>query len=224
MPLYKTIQIDEKTQILVWEITESYEQLRHEVELNEKNTIRLNGMKSELHQRGFLSVRKLLQEAGYSDFDLFYDEFGKPHLKDGKHISITHSYTFSAIILSDQNIGIDMEMQREKIIKIADKFVDCEFEFLNQENKEDYIQRLTVIWGVKEAIFKIRNEEGISFKDHIKVDAFEMENKTGVATLYFEGAIHSFKFHFEEIHPSPGSFQNEQAKQNFMLVSAFENN
>jgi hypothetical protein len=52
-----------------------------------------SGMKSELHQRGFLSVRKLLQEASYNDFDLSYDELG-PHLKDGKHISITHSYQF----------------------------------------------------------------------------------------------------------------------------------
>ena len=221
MPLYKTIQIDEKTKILVWEITESYEQLRNEVELNEKHAIRLNGMKSELHQRGFLSVRKLLQEVGYTDFDLFYDEFGKPHLNpNNRHtepveVSITHSYTFSAIILSDQNIGIDMEMQREKIIRIADKFVDCEFEFLSRslgkENKEDYIQRLTVIWGVKEAIFKIRNEQGISFKDHIKVNSFEMVDKTGIATLYFEGLIHSFKFHFEEM-------------EDFMLVYAFENN
>ena len=58
-------------------------------------------MKSDLHQRGFLSVRHLLKEVGYSDADLIYDEFGKPHLKDGKHISITHSFTFSAIIISD---------------------------------------------------------------------------------------------------------------------------
>jgi hypothetical protein len=27
-------------------------------------------------QRGFLSVRKLLQRAGYNDFDLYYDELG----------------------------------------------------------------------------------------------------------------------------------------------------
>jgi hypothetical protein len=32
-------------------------------------------MKSHLHQRGFLSVRKLLQEAG-NDLDLYYDELG----------------------------------------------------------------------------------------------------------------------------------------------------
>jgi hypothetical protein len=55
------------------------------VQLNEKNCIRLEGMKSEMHQRGFLS--KLLQTAGYTDFDLYYDELGKPHLKDDKYIS-----------------------------------------------------------------------------------------------------------------------------------------
>jgi hypothetical protein len=43
-------------------------------------------MKSEVHQRAFL-VFKLLQKAGYSDFD--YDAFGKPHLHDGKFIFIT---------------------------------------------------------------------------------------------------------------------------------------
>jgi hypothetical protein len=36
-------------------------------------SIRLNGMKSEMHQRAFLSVRKLLQEAGYDL--IYYDVF-----------------------------------------------------------------------------------------------------------------------------------------------------
>jgi hypothetical protein len=35
-----------------------------------------DSMKSHLHQCGFLSVRKLLQEAGYNDLDLYYDELG----------------------------------------------------------------------------------------------------------------------------------------------------
>ena len=62
-------------------------------------------MKSELHQRGFLSVRMLLVEFGYTDEDLVYDSFGKPHLKDGKHISITHSYNFSAVVISSKAVG-----------------------------------------------------------------------------------------------------------------------
>ena len=206
MPLYKTITLNDKTKILVWKITESFEQLFAEVQLNDKNTIRLNSMKSQMHQRGFLSVRKLLQEAGYTDFDLYYDEFGKPHLHDGKHISITHSHVFSAIILSDEIVGIDIELQREKIIKIADKFNNCAINYLTLE---DYIKKLTVIWGAKEAIFKIRNEAGISFKDHIKVKGFEIYENETLAELHFNSIIKEFKIYFEEF-------------ENFTLVYAFE--
>ena len=207
MPLYKTINFNTTTQILVWKITESFEELFSEVQLNQKNSIRLNGMKSQLHQRGFLSVRKLLQQAGYTDFDLYYDEFGKPHLNDGKHISITHSHEFSSIIISNKTAGIDIELQREKIIKIADKFNDCQVSFINNE---DYIKKLTVIWGAKEAIFKIRNEKGISFKDHINVQSFELNAKQNEAKLHFNNLIIDFNIHFEEI-------------KDFTLVYAFEN-
>jgi 4'-phosphopantetheinyl transferase len=209
MPLHKTINFDISTQIFVWKITESYEQLFNEVALKDSNLRRLGGMKSQLHQRGFLSVRELLQEAGYNDFDLYYDDFGKPHLKDGKYISITHSYQFSAIIVSNQRVGIDIELQREKIIKIASKFNDDDHRFLKKDKKEDYIRKLTVIWGAKESIFKIRNERGISFKEHIKVRAFEMEDTLAVAELHFDDIVKDFEIYFEEI-------------ENFILVYARE--
>ena len=224
MPLFKIIHFNSTTQILVWKVTESYADLFEQVVLNDSNRIRLDGMKSEMHQRAFLSVRKLLQETGHTDLDLYYDEFGKPHLKGVKHISITHSHDFSAIIISDETVGIDIELQREKIIRIDDKFCDSEFQFLSRsfgdENKQEYIRKLTVIWGAKEAIFKIRNEKGISFKDHIKVNTFELEVKQTIAELHFNNLVKNFDIHFEEIDPSDG----EQVKQNFTLVYAFEKN
>ncbi|HWR94623.1 MAG TPA: 4'-phosphopantetheinyl transferase superfamily protein [Flavobacterium sp.] len=210
MPLYKIINFNTSTQILVWKISESFEQLLNEVELNEKSLNRLNGMKSQIHQRGFLSVRKLLQEVGYTDFDLFYDEFGKPHLKGEKHISITHSHGFSAIILSNKTVGIDIEIRREKIKIIADKFVDQEFNYLNKSNSDDYISKLTIIWGVKESVFKIRNEPGISFKDHIMVRKFEINDKQSIAKLHFMNFKKEFKIYFEEL-------------EDYTLVYAFEN-
>ncbi|MFV8345149.1 4'-phosphopantetheinyl transferase family protein [Flavobacterium sp. ZB4P13] len=203
MPLYKTIHVNSATQILVWKVTESFQELLEQVVLNDTNRIRLDGMKSEMHQRAFLSVRKLLQETGHTDLDLYYDEFGKPHLNGEKHISITHSHNFSAIIISDETVGIDIELQRDKIIRIADKFCDSEFQFLSPsfatEKTQEYIRKLTVIWGAKEAIFKIRNEKGISFKDHIKVNAFELENNQTIAELHFDSLVKGFTIHFEEI-------------------------
>ena len=126
MPLLKTINFNPTTEILLWKITESLAELSAEVTLNPKNQQRFNGMKSELHQRAFLSVRKLLQLKGYTDFDLEYDQFGKPHLKDGKHISISHSHEYATIIISDEITGIDIELQRDKIIRIAYKQVNLQ--------------------------------------------------------------------------------------------------
>ncbi len=99
MPFYKKIHVDSKTVVLVWKISESYNELFRSVSLKDNSLARMEGMKSESHQKGFLAVRMLLQQAGYTDFDLYYDEFGKPHLKDGKHISISHSFDFSVIVL-----------------------------------------------------------------------------------------------------------------------------
>ncbi len=211
MPLYKTINHNSTTQILVWKITESLEELLDKVVLKEKTQVRFNKMKSEMHQRAFLSVRMLLNEAGYYDFDLHYDEFGKPYFRDGNHVSITHSHHFSAIIVSDETVGIDIEMQREKILRIADKFVNStELNRLKSLDIQDYIKKLTIKWGAKEAIFKIRNEKGISFKDHIQVNSFEIEDQKTIAILEIENIKQQFSIYFEEF-------------EEFTLVYAFEN-
>ena len=135
---------------------------------------------------------------------------GKPYFLDGKHVSITHSHHFSAIIISDETVGIDIEMQREKIIRIADKFVNpTELHRLRSFDLQDYIKKLTVKWGAKEAIFKIRNEKGISFKDHIQVNPFEIGDKETNAILEIENIKQQFSVHFEEFG-------------GFALVYAFE--
>lgn len=208
MPLHQIIQPDAQTTIYLWKITEPLSQLLDEVALKDKSLQRLQSMKSEQHQRGFLSVRKLLQTAGYTDFNLHYDPFGKPYFDDGKHISISHSHEFSSIIITHRNVGIDLEMQREKIAVIGFKFAERELRFLNPESA-DYIRKLTIIWGAKEAIFKIRNEVGISFNNHIEVAAFDLASKKTTAVLNFAGNKITYELFFEEV-------------ENFTLVYAFE--
>lgn len=174
MPLFKTIQHNEFTKILVWKIEESYDDLFDHIVLNERSKQRLSGMKSELHQRGFLSVRYLLQLAGYTDFDLYYNAYGKPMLKDKKHISISHSYHYSAIIISNVDVGIDVEMIRDKIIRIYDRFVNTRVDSLSDE---DITKQLTVIWGAKEAMYKTYPYGGLSFHNHIAIDPFLFADK-----------------------------------------------
>ena len=197
MPLYKSISVNSKTIVKIWKIEESYDALLEPLDLKPQSLERVLGMKSTLHQRGFLSVRHLLREFGYTDQDLFYDNNGKPHLKDGKHISITHSFTFSGVIISDSEVGIDIEKQREKIAIIANKFVDFEFNYLS-ENSADYIRRLTVIWGIKESLYKLFATPGMLFKAHFLVIPFMLEDGTTVAWIDYKNKKYRYNTAFIE--------------------------
>ncbi|MES2812897.1 MAG: 4'-phosphopantetheinyl transferase superfamily protein [Bacteroidota bacterium] len=197
MPLYQTIKINDSTTIYLWKIEETFEDLFDAVALTDINYIRLNTMKSESHQKGFLSVRMLLNHCGLTDFDLYYDEFGKPHLKNNKHISISHSFDFSAIAISDENIGIDMELIKEKVLKIAPRFMDVTH--LDELTHKEQMRKATVIWGIKESIFKLENEAGISFQDHIFENPFYLSDKKCTAELHFNNTIQQYIIYFEEI-------------------------
>jgi phosphopantetheinyl transferase len=193
MPLYKTIKPNSDTIIFVWKITEPFDDLYNNISLNELSEKRLGGMKSVLHQRGFLSVRYLLRLAGYTDWDLVYNEYGKPLLKDKKYISITHSFNFSAIIVSRMDVGIDIEKNREKIINIQDKFVNTEFDSLTDE---DIVKQLTVVWGAKESMYKTYPYGGLSFHDHIAIDPFFFEAKKSSGRVIFGNWKKNYEINF----------------------------
>ncbi|SDR82123.1 4'-phosphopantetheinyl transferase superfamily protein [Formosa sp. Hel1_31_208] len=197
MPLYKTIHLNEETIVKIWKITESYEDLLGPLDLKNNSLERVLGMKSELHQRGFLSVRHLLRDFGYTDQDLYYDAYGKPHLKDGKHISITHSFTFSGVIISRSEVGIDIEMQRDKIAIIAKKFVDYEFNYLSDDDNE-YIKKLTVIWGIKESLYKLFATPGMLFREHFLVIPFMLSDAKTVAWIDYKDKKYRYNTHFLE--------------------------
>jgi phosphopantetheinyl transferase len=197
MPLYKSISVNSQTTVKIWKIEESYSDLLQPLDLKPQSLERVLGMKSELHQRGFLSVRHLLREFGYTDQDLFYDDNGKPHLKDGKHISITHSFTFSGVIVSDKEVGIDIEKQRDKIAIIAHKFVDYEFNYLNK-SAYDYINKLTVIWGIKESLYKLFATPGMLFREHFLVIPFTVEEGSTVAWIDYQGKKYRYNTAFLE--------------------------
>lgn len=206
MPLFQRDTIESHTKVYIWKITESFNELFRSVVLKDVSLARVESMKAESHQKGFLAVRKLLSEAGYDDFDLYYDEFGKPHLKDGKHISISHSHDFSAIAISNVNLGIDLEILKDKTLKLAPRYMDISH--LKNEKEEEKLQKATVVWGIKESIFKIKNEPGISFKDHIFENEFQLSEKKCITELRFENKVELFDIRFYFI-------------ENYTLVIAF---
>ena len=198
MALYKTIKVNQTTKVLIWNIEESISELSSGILLSKNSSTRMQSMKSELHQKGFLSIRYLLKEVGYSDFDLIYDKEGKPHLKDGKFISISHSFTFSAIIISDDlKVGIDIEKQREKILKIAHKFTPIE-EYKTIANSEALISKLTIVWGAKESLYKIYGKRKLLFLHHIHINDFKFIAKETIGVIRFNGENFTYKIEFIE--------------------------
>lgn len=197
MPLYKTLHPNSQTLVKIWKITESYEDLRQSLKLKEENEDRVLGMKSDIHKRGFLSVRHLLKAFGYTDADLYYDDHGKPHLKDGKFISITHSFIFSAVIVSDVAVGIDIEKQRDKIKLISRKFIDYEFQYLKKDDA-DFVRKLTAIWCIKESLYKQFATPGLSFKQHTLVIPFNLEDGQTKSWIDYENTKHRFDASFFE--------------------------
>jgi phosphopantetheinyl transferase len=198
MPLYKTIIVNKTTKVLIWKILESYDDLSKGITLSRNSKERVENMKSDLHKRGFMSVRHLLAESGYVDTDLFYDDLGKPHLKDDKYISITHSFIFSAIIVSDNiHVGVDIEKQRDKITKIAYKFTPFE-EYKTLANHEALVRKLTIVWGAKESLYKIYEQEGLSFLQHIDIQDFYFDTAQTSGTITFKGNISNYSIHFLE--------------------------
>lgn len=191
MPLYKSLRPNSETNIKIWKITESYNDLYDGIVLNEESKARVSKMKSQMHQCGFLSVRHLLKEFGYSDRDLFYDGHGKPHLKDGNHISITHSFTFSAVAVSNGVIGVDIEKQRTKIGLIAPKFIDYEALYLKSIDSE-YIRKLTVIWCIKESLYKLFATKGLSFLQHTLVLPFTIEEGQTISWIDYNRDKYKF--------------------------------
>ena len=198
MALYKTLTVNKATKVLIWKIEESISKLQEGIVLSENSTTRLNSMKSQLHQRGFLSIRHLLKEVGYTDADLIYDEFGKPHLKNGKFISITHSFTFTAIIVSDKfHVGVDIEKQRDKILKIAHKFTPFE-EYKTIANVDALISKLTIVWGAKESLYKIYGKKKLLFLHHIYIEDFKFADEKTTGEIRYNGENTAYNISFLE--------------------------
>ena len=211
MPLYKTITVNAHTKVFIWKVEESLEWLSKDIDLTPHCQKRVNGMKSELHRRGFMSIRHLMAEAGYVDADLYYDSLGKPHLTDNKHISITHSYNFTGIIISNEKVGIDIEMQRDKILKIANKFTPLK-EYHTVANAEALIRKLTIVWGGKEAIYKLFAEPGLGFLQHINIHDFDFEDHQTTAKILFKGLSAGYDLNFLEFEGFTCVYAREQSE------------
>ncbi|HEY2583967.1 MAG TPA: 4'-phosphopantetheinyl transferase superfamily protein [Mucilaginibacter sp.] len=169
-------QVDDDTEFAIWRIEEEADELYSQLQLNGREKAyyeKLSAGKRSLHWLGTrVLLRKMLRTDEYIDCKV--DAHGKPYLVNlPYHISLSHSFDYAAVMISKEPVGIDIEQVKEKVERIAHKFIKKEeMGFIGNEHR---IQQLYVCWCAKEAVYKCYGQKEVSFADNITLEPFDFE-------------------------------------------------
>lgn len=171
--------------LLLWKLSETETQLSNLLNISLSSKSKLDLIKSSSQRRQFLGVQNLLNLHKIKNDMLSYDDNGKPHLLNNKFISISHSFDYCGVIVSNVKVGLDIEKFRSKILNISKKFVSESDLSLIKLNS---IENVTKVWSIKEAVFKAFGHNKIDFKKNIIIKSVNKKfNKANV--LIFKNEI-----------------------------------
>ena len=185
----------------IWKMDESREELLHLFPVNLRPLAMeyVAGVRSERRSIEWLSTRIMLLKILGEEQIIHNREDGSPFLAEGnKFISISHTRAYAAILLHEQSpVGIDIETRSERIINIAGKFISDE-EYIDPAQKTTH---QLLHWSAKESLFKLMNEQGIDFRQHLHIQPFT-PGTDGIikATETKTDGLQSFDVHYE-VHP-----------------------
>ena len=187
MPFLKEFIINEKTKIKLWKVMIG-ELNQMELNNDEKKLLKLK--KSNILREQFLATRKVLAREN-SNYKITYNNNGKPSLNSKYNISISHSHEIAALVISDNSkIGLDVQLNENKIFNIQDKFLNPSEKLNIGENPS--LNILTMIWTSKESIYKAIGLKGTSLSNNIIIDKVVEKDKTGIG--YYINGTEKVKF------------------------------
>jgi len=190
MAIVYTQQVDNDTEFAIWKIEEEADELYSQLRLDEHEKAyyeQLKIGKRNLHWLGTrVLLRKLLRTDEYIDFKV--DPHGKPYLVNlPYHVSLSHSFDYAAVMIGKRPVGIDIEQVKEKVERIAHKFMRKEeLDFIKGSDK---INQLYVCWCAKEAVYKCYGQKEVSFADNILLQPFNFEGHGYVNARLQKGGI-----------------------------------
>jgi len=171
--------------LLLWKLSETETQLSNLLNISLSSKSKLDLIKSSSQRKQFLGVQNLLNLHKIKNDMLSYDDNGKPHLLNNKFISISHSFDYCGVIVSNVKVGLDIEKFRSKILNISKKFVSESDLGLIKLNS---IENVTKVWSIKEAVFKAFGHNEIDFKKNIIIKSVNKEF-TKANVLIFKNEI-----------------------------------
>lgn len=178
MPILRKQEISPNQTIGLWNIMESVEDFTNTIMLSDKEKAFLERISSQERKLQWLASRALLKQISSNDNLLIaYDEFNKPYIENdlSLKLSISHSHHIVAIILDKKNeSGIDIELIKDKIIRIAPKFLSSQE--LKTISDKDF-EKATVYWCAKESMYKFYGKKELHFNQNIFIADFNYAEK-----------------------------------------------
>ncbi|HUH32836.1 MAG TPA: 4'-phosphopantetheinyl transferase superfamily protein [Daejeonella sp.] len=194
--------IDPDTSFALWKIEEQADELIAQLQLRDHERGYLDTLINGKRNLHWLSTRVLLRTMlnTSSYIDCQVDEHGKPYLANFPHfISLSHSFDYAAVMISkNKPVGIDIELIKDKIERIAHKFMnEDELSFIDAQHRTEH---LYISWCAKEAIYKLQGKKNVSFLDNIRLSAFNYRPSGSFkASLELEHSSQDFEVHFERM-------------------------
>ena len=172
--------------VAVWKIDETEDELYQMLLFNDDMKSKLNGFRNQSRKMEWIASRVLLYNHTGFIPQVEYNEIGQPFISGlNKSISISHTTGYAAITISEFGIaGIDIELPKERILRVAERFVNPkEASFVPKEEELNY---LTLIWCAKETLFKMTPKNDINFKEDMILFPFKIDNEGIIKAKVFE--------------------------------------
>ncbi len=113
---------------------------------------------------------------------------GKPEFNHGHlHFSLSHCSGFAAGIVSEKGpVGIDVEVISNRVLKVEKKFLNAhELEWLGEFELNLRPTYATLLWSIKETVFKHWGKGGVDFAKDIMIRGITISDQ-GVASVGFQ--------------------------------------
>ena len=158
---------------------------------NATNLMQKYAFSAEEQLAGRALERRMIESASaeiHPGVNLVKDEFGKPFWESKEAIlpQMNYSHTKEWLFWGEHpefSIGVDIEFERQQLLKIKHKFCTPEeLQFCNEN-----IQQILLIWSAKEAMYKAYGKKEVDFKEQMNV--WDFEHLSDAQSGEFKGSL-----------------------------------
>ncbi len=147
-------------------VIEPYDSAHHH--LTESDICYIESFSSAKRRAEVASWRDLLRRTISTSNDILYHPSGAPYIVDSSSfISVSHSSTHVAVMISDAPCAIDLESLSRNFARVASRYVTP----LEAELNAESTPLLPLLWSAKEVLYKLSPLDGLDLLADLRVNS-----------------------------------------------------